>query len=378
MKVLVASDFCPMSRVESLIEEGASYRVFAGIRPLVERADYSFVNLECPVWDGASSPITKCGPHLKCSEKSVEALCELGFSCATLANNHILDYGDSSLVNTLDVLTAKGMEYVGAGRNLEDAGQVLYKEIGGATLAVINCCEHEFSIASEEKAGANPIEPVRLFRTIQEAKSKADYVLVITHGGKEHYPLPTPRMQELYRFFVDAGADAVVNHHQHCYSGYECYKGAPIFYGLGNFCFDSPNRHSSWNEGYMVCLDFGGESLSFELVPFVQCDDSPEVRLMEGEEIVKFEGKIRELNGQIEDPSRLKAAFDQLAKERGESYLSVLYPYQNRVMLYLSRKHLFPKFLRKRRLARFLNYMDCESHRDLFSVYMKAFFTDKK
>lgn len=43
-------------------------------------------------------------------------------------------------------------------------------------------------------------------------------------------------MQEIYRFFVDIGADAVINHHQHCYSGYEVYKEKPIFYGLGNFC----------------------------------------------------------------------------------------------------------------------------------------------
>ena len=378
MKVLVASDFCPMLRVESLIKEGASSRVFAGIRPLVESADYSFVNLECPVWDGASSPITKCGPHLRCSEKSVDALRESGFSCVTLANNHIMDYGGSSLLNTLDVLTGKGMEYVGAGRTLEEAGKILYKEIDGATLAVINCCEHEFSIASEMSAGANPIEPTRLFRTIQKAKSKSDYVLVITHGGMEYYPLPTPRMQELCRVFVDAGADAVVNHHQHCYSGYERYKGAPIFYGLGNFCFDSPKRHSPWNEGYMVRLNFGRESASFQLVPFVQCDESPVVRLMDGEEIAKLEEKINELNGQIEDPSRLKASFDKFAKERGNAYLSVLYPYQNRVLLYLARKHLFPRFLQKRRLVRFLNYMDCESHRDLFSVYMNSFFTDKK
>ena len=51
---------------------------------------------------------------------------------------------------------------------------------------------------------------------VEEAKKKADFVLVIVHGGSEHFQLPTPRMQATYRFFVDAGADAVVNHHQHC------------------------------------------------------------------------------------------------------------------------------------------------------------------
>jgi poly-gamma-glutamate synthesis protein (capsule biosynthesis protein) len=52
-------------------------------------------------------------------------------------------------------------------------------------------------------------------------------------------------MVETYRFFIEAGADAVVNHHQHCICGYEVYKGKPIFYGLGNFCFDWAKRSTS-------------------------------------------------------------------------------------------------------------------------------------
>ena len=87
----------------------------------------------------------------------------------------------------------------------------------------------------------NPLLPIQQFYKIQEAKENADYVLVIVHGGIEHYQLPTSRMIETYRFFIDAGADAVVNHHQHCYSGYERYKSKPIIYGLGNLLFDNPN-----------------------------------------------------------------------------------------------------------------------------------------
>ena len=71
------------------------------------------------------------------------------------------------------------------------------------------------------------------------------------------------RMKELYHYFVDAGADVVINHHQHCYSGYEEYKGSPIFYGLGNFLFDNSDfRPQPWNEGYLVELDFSKDKLS--------------------------------------------------------------------------------------------------------------------
>ena len=134
---------------------------------------------------------------------------------------------------------------------------ILYKEIGDKKLAVINCCEHEFSIATETTAGSNPLNPISQYYAIKEAKEKADYVLVIVHGGHEHYQLPSTRMQETYRFFIDVGADAVVNHHQHCYSGYEYYNGKPIMYGLGNFCFDEGlKKTKQWHEGYIVEISF--------------------------------------------------------------------------------------------------------------------------
>lgn len=54
-------------------------------------------------------------------------------------------------------------------------------------------------------------------------------------------------------YYVDCGADAVINHHQHCYSGYEKYNEKPIFYGLGNFAIDwHPN--DLWTTGIFVIL----------------------------------------------------------------------------------------------------------------------------
>lgn len=201
--------------------------------------------------------ITKKGPNLSCNEDSFKALKWLGINGVTLANNHFYDYGESGVSQTLDICEKYVVDHVGGGRNLVEASAVLYKEIGGEKLAIVNCCEHEFSIASDKKGGANPIDVVNQYRAIQEARNNADFVVVIVHGGYEHYQLPSCRMVELYRFFVDAGASAVVNHHQHCFSSYEWYNGCPIYYGLGNFCFDiSPVRTAEkWNYGYMVMLD---------------------------------------------------------------------------------------------------------------------------
>ena len=117
--------------------------------------------------------------------------------------NHILDYGHEGLLKSIECCKDQGLDVVGVGDNLSEAERIIYLEKDGKKLAIINCCEHEFSIATESEAGANPLNPIRQYYAIQEAKKHADYVLVIVHGGHEHFQLPSPRMQETYRFFVD-------------------------------------------------------------------------------------------------------------------------------------------------------------------------------
>jgi Putative enzyme of poly-gamma-glutamate biosynthesis (capsule formation) len=240
ISVLIAGDFCPQRRVSALFDKGDYVSVLGGIRASVMDADYRIVNFECPVSMGDEPPIIKRGPNLRCSEKGLEAIKWAGFDCVTLANNHFYDFGYDGVVNTLDACRKSHLDAVGGGVNLAEASAVLYKEVGDKTLAIINCCEHEYSVATVNTAGSNPLDPIQQYRTIVEARKSADYVLVIVHGGHEMWPLPSPRMVQTYQFFIDAGADAVVNHHQHCFSGYEVYKNKPIFYGLGNFCFDKP------------------------------------------------------------------------------------------------------------------------------------------
>lgn len=233
MNVLIAGDFAPMSKLAKPIKEKRFSEVFKKeLSDIIKAADFSFVNFEAPVVENGYRPIPKCGPNLNCSAEATLAVKYLGFTGVTLANNHILDYGTEGLRRTVKCCRNQGIDVVGVGDNLKDAGRVLYLTKDDDTLAVINCCEHEFSIATDTEAGANPLNSVRQFRQIQEAKTIADRVLVIVHGGHEHFQLPSLRMVDIYRFFIDVGADAVVNHHQHCYSGYEIYKGKPILFGI--------------------------------------------------------------------------------------------------------------------------------------------------
>ena len=375
MNILIAGDFAPMSRLAELVEGRRFPEVFSEeLRNVVRAADFSLVNFESPIVEDSYKPISKCGPNLKCSKAAAEAVRYAGFTGVTFANNHILDYGAEGLRRTVECCRNQGLDVVGVGDDLEDAGKILYLEKEGEMLAVVNCCEHEFSIATDTEAGANPLDLVRQFYQIKEAKSNADHVLVIVHGGHEHFQLPSLRMVETYRFFIEVGADAVVNHHQHCYSGYETYKGKPIFYGLGNFCFDEESfRNSFWNKGYMVELDFSNGAVGFDLYPYSQCDGSASVDLLQVNERKNFEKELDCLNHIISDETLLKARLLAYYVKYSEVELSILEPYGSRVARKLYSLGILPSFIRGSKLATILNHIGCESHRDkmLFALNQK-------
>lgn len=369
MNILIAGDFCPQARVKKLCEEGKFAEVLGDARSIVEKADFSIVNFECPVTQGNEHPIEKKGPNLRCSEKGVEAIKWAGFCCVTLANNHFLDFGSEGVHNTLEACKKHDIETVGGGMNIKEASQTLYKQIDGKTLAVINCCEHEFSIATATTPGANPLNPVQQYYAIKEARTQADYVLVIIHGGHEHWQLPSTRMQETYRFFIDAGADAVVNHHQHCFSGYEVYKGKPIFYGLGNFCFDNPKkRNNIWNEGYLVELIFSMSKTGFVIHPYNQCDENAKIMMLP---LNEYEVRITELNSIITDNTRLIKITEQYYNKCMKSIAILFEPVTNKYILAAQKRGWLPSFLPKKQKTKLQNHILCESHKDKLKYYFE-------
>lgn len=368
MIVLVAGDYCPRGRLASVIEDGDYAFVFKDVRDITRQADLSVLNLECPIVTEKLNPIDKCGGHLSCTISAIKAIKYAGFNCVTLANNHLLDYGQDGVKETLKKLDTEGISHVGCGVDLKDASRILYKEYGGQCLAIVNCCEHEFSIATYETAGCNPLDPIKQFYAIRRAKQKADRVLVIVHGGHEHFQLPSPRMVDTYRFFIDAGADVVVNHHQHCFSGYERYKGKPIFYGLGNFCFEKASAHDGiWTEGFAVLLDMAEDSPDFSIYPYRQCAEEPSVKMLSKG---SYDNKLNELNRIISSGKLLNEEINKYYSSCYKKYEGIFEPLYNRLFIGAKSLGLLPSFVGKKRKLAASNYVNCESHRDKLLYYL--------
>lgn len=372
MKILVAGDYCPINRAGEAIERNEFASVFGGVKEAIEAADYSIVNLECPIVESNAKPIDKCGPNLRCSTKGLEALKWAGFSCVTLANNHFLDYGEAGVSDSLSACKSLKVDYVGGGLNSKEAARILYKDLNGRRLAVINCCEHEFSIASDNSAGSNPLIPVKQYYAIKEAQNNADSVIVIIHGGVELFWLPSARMIETYRFFIDAGADAVINHHQHCYSGYEVHNGKPIFYGLGNFCFDGIGGGDKWTSGYMARLDFSDSgSIDFELIPYRQYYKVDGVHLVKGREKDEFLMKIKNYNEIIADSPRCEEEYQKWCNQNEGMYSIALNPAYGRYTAFLFKGIIGKKILNKHKFLKQYDYLVNESHIERLRMALK-------
>ena len=361
ISIFVAGDIVPRNRTVDLFKQKKTDELFHDLIPYIKDADIRIGNLEAPIINGNPTPIIKSGPCLHAPKETIEVLKEAGFNTITLANNHFRDQGQIGVECTLHYVNDNNLDIVGGGKALQDARKILYKKVNNETIAIINVCEHEFSIATDEYGGSNPLDLINLHEDITKAKGQADYILVIVHGGIESYQLPTPRMKRTYRHLIDLGVDAVVNHHQHCFSGYESYKGKPIFYGLGNFCFDWEERTNSiWNEGISINIKFA-KNITFDLIPYTQCNDKPCVSICSSS---LYRDRINKINGIIQDDRLLKEEYQRFIEKKKKSLLLDLLPIHNKYLNALIRRGIIHLPYNEKDLIRIKNKICCESHHE--------------
>lgn len=362
MKILIGGDFTTCNRGLDSVKNKNAFST--EIKQIMQEADICIVNLEAPIAYEDKYKIRKVGPNLKTSSIIIPYLKDCGVDVLTLANNHFFDYGEHGVKATIEEIKKNNIDYVGGGQTPDEYQRILYKSVNNVTIAILNYCESEFSV--NKNIGSNPIDAINVFYDIQAVRSKADYIIVITHGGHEGYNLPSPRMQKLYRYFIDLGVDVVVNHHQHCYSGYEEYHNGAIFYGLGNLFFDHvtpENKKGIWNSGFLLEIKIEN-SISFKTYPYEQCVGSNvSVELLKDN--TAFEKTIIKLNDIINNPEKLEKSFDMWSSNQGINQLAWFTPYANRYLLALYRRKLLPSFISSKKKLQLLNMLRCESHRDL-------------
>lgn len=171
---------------------------------------------------------------------------QLGVDLVTLANNHVFDYGEDAFHDTLDTLREYGVDYAGAGRNVEEAQSPMYYLVDGRKIAFISATRAEKYILTPEATEDSPgvfrcYDTARLLEVIAEAKEESDYVILLVHWGREGSHELEDVQEETAPLYLEAGADLIVGAHAHRLQGIEFIDGKAVFYNLGNFWFDNFN-----------------------------------------------------------------------------------------------------------------------------------------
>ena len=259
---------------------------------------------------------------------------------------------------------------VAAGLSWEEIIKPLVIERNGLKIAIVAFTENEFSTASPGKGiGCNPLNVVGNVRQIQNVRGKADFVIVILHGGSEMYPLPSPQFADTCRFFIEMGADAVVCHHTHVTSGLEYYHDKPIIYGLGNFLFGWPTAQpDDWYHGMAVELILEKNTqITTRIFAFIQCRSQPGMRSFEHHEMESFKDRIEGLSEIIAKRDLLEAKWAAFCQVRKRSYMSGAFGL-SRIEAVLYTKGFTPMpfwHMNQHKRLHLLNLIRCESHRDV-------------
>jgi len=373
MKILVTGDtYLGSTKLQKASEKGQVNEIFGPFLTHIRESDLAITNLESPVIN-EGTPINKTGPALKASLKSLGILKSAGFDLVTLANNHIRDYGHEGVFSTLQACEKLNLNYVGAGENLSNAMETFYYEKGDIKVGIINIAENEFGTTQGLYPGAHPQNIVDNYYSIKEAKEEADKVVVIVHGGHELYTFPSPRMKKNYRFFVDAGADAVVGHHTHWHSGFEVYKSAPIFYGLGNFLFENIQNVNSprWHVGFGVSLDLEEQNLKFQIISYKQNAGSLGIETLNAKEEKEFNDELSLINNIIQDDHLLENEFNDFCRSKRKLYNYYLEPHSSYILQKIQRLKLMPSLWSPSKLLLLKNLIMCEAHRDVLLKHLK-------
>ena len=208
--------------------------------PLLKKNDLNIINLET-----ALTTHTKKVPkvfNFKSNPANIKVLQEGYITVANLANNHVRDYGDSGLKETVEALNKAGILHVGAGANLAVAQKPVIITKNGVKIGIIGCTDNEPTwLAGKNKPGTNYIkvgDTATLIPLIKKVKKHVDILIVSMHWGPNMRVKPTQGFKDFAHALIDAGVDIFHGHSAHIIQPVELYKGKVILYDTGDFIDD--------------------------------------------------------------------------------------------------------------------------------------------
>lgn len=255
-------------------------------------ADAVFANLECAIT--TASLRWRRTPkvfHFGARPAAVDILKAANIRYVSLANNHVLDFEEEGLLDTLTLLDKGGIARAGAGRTLDAAMAPVLVDVAETSVGVISMTDNEspFAAAADRpgtyytpiSTDAEVLKPLEhRIRSLRRAGAKL--VVLSAHWGPNMVQRPPPRFREFATAMIDHGVDLLHGHSAHIFQGVERYRRGLVLFDTGDFIDDyavEPDLRNDWSFIFLIDMR-DGEMHRLRMRPVVL--DFAEVNLAKG------------------------------------------------------------------------------------------------
>ena len=235
----------------------------------MKSSDIMIANNEFAVTNG-DNKINKLY-NFKAKPERLDIYKEMGVDLVSLANNHVYDYGEDGLLDTIKYLNEHDIPNIGAGKNIDEATKPYYFIAGGYKFSFISASRAEKNVVTPSAENNKPgifwcYNPELLIETIKKEKEVSDFVILLIHWGREDSHELEEVQMETGKLYIDAGADIVIGSHAHMLQGFEFYNNKLIAYNLGDFIFNRETKDTGMLSVYINAIG----DIKYEFIPCEQ------------------------------------------------------------------------------------------------------------
>ena len=249
--------------------------IYDSVRETIQSADIAFINQETLMCgDGYAFSYY---PRFNGPQDMAYDLADVGFDVVNIANNHMLDKGESGLSATIDFWrTVDGITLIGGYKNEQEFSEPHVIEVNGVRIAFLSYTFFTNYLTLPKGSPLvipNPDEDT-VTAQIARAHELADFLIVSVHWDEENIFKPNDRQITFANFLCEQGVDVILGHHPHVIQPIE-YMDRPdggktlCVYSLGNFVAEMDHDYNLL--GGLITFDIvkHGDDVSTENVVFL-------------------------------------------------------------------------------------------------------------
>lgn len=216
---------------------------WGNVLPVLKNTDINIINLEAALTNSTEKVFKTF--NFKATPDRIKTLTEAGITVANIANNHILDFSEEGLIETIKTLNGGGILHAGAGMNEKEAEKPVILSVKNNRLGILGFTDNEPRWkAGTSSCGVNYIDISnendcnKALTAIAKLRKETDIVIVSIHWGPNMNEEPERHFVDFAHAMIDHGAAIIHGHSAHNFQGIEVYNHKMILYDTGDFVDD--------------------------------------------------------------------------------------------------------------------------------------------